>query len=405
MSNLWNDNHPRNFWLIQPDLPDEIWQKAIDTALPILGLANAISDANQLLELTLGEAQFGPKRYQFGFARSMYYRLKPLLNQKITHFMRRLHTGRALEASRLEWPIETRYVRFQWEVLHQIMLLTGKSEIDFVYFWPHGKQFAFVLTHDVETAEGQRSVPVLADLEESLGFRSSFNFVPERYSLDLGLIADLRQRGFEIGIHGLKHDSKLFSSYSCFARQVVDINRYILAFQADGFRAPYTHRNPEWMQLLEIKYDSSFFDTDPFEPMPGGIMSIWPFTLGRFIELPYTLSQDCTLFRVLHETSPRIWLEKIAFIKKYHGMALMLVHPDYSADGIGRQCYEIFLHETKRHGEYWHAKPRDVAAWWKNRACPTGMVENGTQMARVALSEDGIHFMSSHVPAGEPIRQ
>jgi hypothetical protein len=108
---------------------------------------------------------------------------------------------------------------------------------------------------------------------------------------------------------------------------VIDINRHILEFQADGFRTPYTHRNPEWMQLLDIKYDLSFFDTDPFEPMPGGVMSIWPFTIGHFLELPYTLAQDSTLFNVLGETSPRIWLEKLAFIKNYYGMALMLVHP------------------------------------------------------------------------------
>lgn len=390
MSNLWSSNHPRDFWLCQPGLPDDVWQEAVLRALPLLLPGKTNLDMDTLLELSLGEGQFGPNRYRFGLARRVYYLLKPFLSQKVTHFMRRLHSGAASKASILEWPIEPRYTRFQWEVLRQALLLAGKTETDFRYFWPDGKQFAFILTHDVETADGQRDIPVLADLEESMGFRSSFNFVPERYQLDLGLMADLRQRGFEIGVHGLKHDSKLFGSYLGFKRQAVEINHYVREFQAEGFRAPYTHRNPDWMQLLEVQYDLSFFDTDPFEPMPGGVMSMWPFTIGRFLELPYTLPQDSTLFNVLGETSPRIWMDKLSFIIKFHGMALMLVHPDYSSKGIAKQCYRAVLEEVKARGDYWHALPLQVASWWKDRSdlgktsIPTSIV------ARAALMGDGI---------------
>ena len=34
-----------------------------------------------------------------------------------------------------------------------------------------------------------------------------------------------------------------------------------------------------------MQYDLSFFDTDPFEPIPVGTMSIWPFMLGNFVEI------------------------------------------------------------------------------------------------------------------------
>lgn len=33
-------------------------------------------------------------------------------------------------------------------------------------------------------------------------------------------------------------------------------------------------RHPLWMQSLDIEYDLSFFDTDPYEPMAGGSMSM-----------------------------------------------------------------------------------------------------------------------------------
>jgi peptidoglycan/xylan/chitin deacetylase (PgdA/CDA1 family) len=390
MSNLWFSNHPRNFWLCQPDFPEDVWQEAVVRATPILSAGEADLDLDAILEWTLGEGQFGPNRYRFGFARRVYYALKPFLSQKVTHLMRRIHSDTARKASILEWPIEPRYARFQWEILRQALLIVGKAEVDFRYFWPDGKQFAFVLTHDVETADGQRDIPLLADMEEAMGFRSSFNFVPERYRLDLGLMADLKRRGFEIGVHGLRHDSKLFSSYPVFAKQVIEINRYVREFQAEGFRAPYTHRNPHWMQLLDVQYDLSFFDTDPFEPMPGGAMSIWPFRIGRFLELPYTLPQDSTLFNVLGKTSHQIWTDKISFIKKYHGMALMLVHPDYSGKGIARQAYESFLEDTKAGGGYWHALPGQVAAWWKSRPDSGKESVSTTRMARVALLGDSI---------------
>jgi peptidoglycan/xylan/chitin deacetylase (PgdA/CDA1 family) len=218
-----------------------------------------------------------------------------------------------------------------------------------------------------------------------------FNFVPELYPLDWGLIRDLQNRGFEVGIHGLKHDNRLFDTHKRFVQRSVRINHHIRQFQARGFRAPLTIRNPEWMQLLDMEYDLSFFDTDPYEPIPGGVMSIWPFNIGRFLELPYTLPQDCTLYKIMGETSPRIWLEKIDFIEQYHGMALVIVHPDYSSIGKAKEIYRTFLNVMSERTGYWHAVPRDVASWWKARAAgrddPNG---NLSLMARAVLMENNL---------------
>jgi hypothetical protein len=163
-----------------------------------------------------------------------------------------------------------------------------------------------VLTHDIKTAESQSHVRMVADLEEELGFRLSFNFVPKRYRLDYELMQELQVRGFEIGVHRLKHDGKLFSSQAEFIRRTEPINKYIEDFSAVGFRASITHRQPQWTQVLEIEYDLSFFDTDPYEPIPGGTMRIWPYRIGRFVELPYTHVQDYTLTAVLSERTTRL---------------------------------------------------------------------------------------------------
>jgi hypothetical protein len=279
-------------------------------------------------------------------------------------------------------------VRFQWEVARQVMLQQERTALPFIHFWPRGLPYAFVLTHDVETAAGQNRALELAELDASYGFRSSFNFVPEEYRLDHGIVGELRARGFEVGVHGLQHDGKLFSSQTEFLRQARRINRYLKALQATGFRAPLMHRNPEWMQALDIDYDLSFFDTDPHEPIPGGTMSIWPFTIGRFIELPYTLVQDYTLTSVMRETTPRLWLEKVDFIRDYCGMALVNTHPDYLVSPRTRHVYEDFLRAMHARADYWHALPSEVAGWWRARAkvaSPAGLP--GAVQGTVELSQ------------------
>jgi hypothetical protein len=121
------------------------------------------------------------------------------------------------------------------------------------------------------------------------------------------------------------------------------------------------------MQSLNIEYDLSFFDTDRYEPMSGGTMSLWPFTIGRFVELPYTLVQDYTLTAVLKHTTPRLWLEKVDVIRRYSGLALLNVHPDYLREPRVQQVYEDFLQAMRRRADFWHALPRDVARWWRAR--------------------------------------
>jgi hypothetical protein len=77
--------------------------------------------------------------------------------------------------------------------------------------------------------------------------------------------------------------------------------------------------------------------------MPGGTMSIWPFFIGRFVELPYTLAQDHTLMVILGEQTPRLWIEKVNFIEQYHGMVLLNTHPDYLCQPSHLAIYREFL--------------------------------------------------------------
>ena len=240
--------------------------------------------------------------------------------------------------------------------------------VDIVHPWPNAADYAFVLTHDVETADGFARIPHLADLEEEAGFRSSWNLVPHKYPIDRGIVDDLRSRGFEIGIHGYNHDGRLFASRTVFDRRAAAINRALDEYQCVGFRAPMVHRNLEWLQALHVEYDASCFDVDPFQAMPGGTGSWWPFIAGRFVELPYTMPQDHTLFVTLGHDHTRVWEQKLDFIRQSAGMALMLTHPDY----LGPRELDLYANFLTRVGETnpWHALPRDVASWWRFREAP-----------------------------------
>jgi peptidoglycan/xylan/chitin deacetylase (PgdA/CDA1 family) len=379
MTDLYHANTPASFWklLIEPAPTEADWDHAVRAAaceLPESATAGG-TDIKTLLMKTLGEGQFGSDHFQLSTPKQLYYAVKPLIPRWLSRLMRQAYRGSAERAFPLDWPIELRYARFQWAIVCHLLERLNRPSARYIEFWPSGHPYAFVLTHDVETEAGQAYVRAVADLDAAYGFRSSFNFVPERYPLDYHLIDELRERGFEIGVHGLKHDGKDFRSRAEFLRRAARINQHLRELGAVGFRAPLTHRQPEWMQSLEIEYDLSFFDTDRYEPMSGGTMCLWPYTIGRFVELPYTLVQDYTLTAVLKQTTPRLWLEKVDVIRRYSGLALVNVHPDYLRQPRVQQVYEDFLQAMRRRADFWHALPRDVARWWRARGAASGTRE------------------------------
>lgn len=299
-----------------------------------------------------------------------YYRIRPILPRFAQIHLRRFIAYIKRKQSARYWPINYD---------------AGQTPKDW-QGWPDGKSFAFVLTHDVETAKGLARCQKVAELEMSMGFRSSFNFLTEKYEVPATLLSFLRTNGFEIGVHGVHHDGKLFDSYVIFKERARQINYYLKKWGAVGFRAPSMHCNLEWIMELNVEYDMSTFDTDPFEPRAHGVGTIFPFLVNRsgynksFVELPYTLPQDSTLFNILRERNSDIWKRKLDWIVEKDGMALMLVHPDYMCfDPGGKRNFEEYdarlygdflAHFREKYkDQYYHVLPRDLAKFMlKNRA-------------------------------------
>ncbi len=343
----------------------------------------------------------------------LYYSVKPLLPARMRVGVRRWFALRKVEKVRDTWPISP----------------GSERPPEGWAGWPDGKKFALVLTHDVETQAGLDKCRRLVELEKSLGFRSSFSLIPEgEYRSTPEFRRELLAEGFEVAVHDFHHDGKLFLTREGFYRNAPRINHYLRDWGAVGFRSGFMLRNMDWLHELDIAYDLSTFDTDPFEPQPQGQNTIFPFWVPRpvgcgqlsvvgsqspptahrlpttdhssfsslhpsalgYVELPYTLPQDSTLFLILGERHPDIWFQKLDWVAQHGGMVLLNVHPDYmefegrSAEGrtYPAEFYSRFLEYVRqRYGDvYWQALARDAAAWYRKNA----IAKNGVPSSRAA---------------------
>jgi hypothetical protein len=295
-----------------------------------------------------------------------YYLMKPIIPRRLQIFVRR-KVANFLRHRKLDiWPINP----------------TSAVPPSGFRSWPYGKKFAFILSHDVDTRKGYENVLKLSSLEEQQGFVSTFNFVPERYGeISLHLIEELKNSGFGVGVHGLKHDGKIFTSRRIFNRRSKEINNYLKKWKCLGFSSPSMHHRLDWMNALNIGYSTSTFDTDPFEPQPDGVGTIFPLLISNgspnncFVELPITMPQDSTLFIILKEPSISVWKQKLDWIAQHGGMVLLNTHPDYMCFD-GTNCgweeypsdhFSDFLTYVKERyvGQYWNALAEDVACYWK----------------------------------------
>ncbi len=379
-----------------------------------------------------------------------YYTVKPWLPKRFRNVVRSAVARRQRSASSGIWPI-----------------LSGSEVLPLNWRgWPEGKEFAFVLTHDVEGWVGLERCRQLAELEIESGFRSSFNFVPEgEYAVPNDLRDWLVANGFEVGVHDHKHDGKLYRSRAAFGQGAEVINRHLKEWNAAGFRAGFMFHNLDWLHDLDALYDASTFDADPFEPLPKGVGTIFPFWVpcsdekspgearsstceklgnaeaiqnresrskikerlpsgsearGGYVELPYTLPQDFTLFSLLQEGSIDLWKKKLDWIAEHGGMALVIVHPDYVSfekDGAVRageypaSFYRQLLEYVQRRypGRYWACLPRDMAQFvMKNRdallRAPSSPLRSersgvGKTPAKIWIDLDN----TPHVPFFKPI--
>ena len=321
-----------------------------------------------------------------------YYRMRPFLPRRLQIALRRAYAPIQARSRFPAWPLEESLHGFYDTVLGWVAEVAGVP-VPWIAPWPRGYAWALVLTHDVETAEGLSLMPVLAKVEERRGYVSSWNFVPKRYEVPDNVLVDLANRGCEVGIHGLYHDGRDLESARMLQERLPEMVRYAQQWGAGGFRSPATQRGWDLIAALPFDYDSSYPDTDPFEPQGGGCCSWLPFMNGEVVELPITLAQDHTVFVILRRRDAKVWMDKAEALRRRGGMALVITHPDYVRLGPVSEAYDDLLARYCDDQTAWRALPGEVSSWWRRRAesrlQPTS---NGWDVVGPAAGEATIRF-------------
>jgi peptidoglycan/xylan/chitin deacetylase (PgdA/CDA1 family) len=346
VASIWSE---RDGSLFLPFDPDEV-------------RLNYLSEDYQTI--TRGRAGRASRRY----AMRGYYRARGVLPRPAQIWLRRRYAVMQARTTFPRWPVETGLHDFL-ELMFQLVQSLVDEPVPRIASWPGSASWALVLTHDVETAVGLAAMDTVVELERSLGLRSSWNFVPRRdYDVSNDLIEALISEGFEAGVHGLYHDGRDLESREMLDQRLPGMHEAATRWRAVGFRSPATHRDFELMPLLGFDYDSSYPDTDPFEPQGGGCCTWLPFFNRDMVELPLTMPQDHTLFTILCQQDERAWLEKAEFLRSRGGMVLIDTHPDYLRDKRVFAAYRALLETFADASGIWSVLPRDMSDWWRRRA-------------------------------------
>src|SRR4029453_17726192 len=111
------------------------------------------------------------------------------------------------------WPVDSSVDQILQRLLCLSLRSQGIARLPFIWFWPDGAPGCAAVPHDVETVVGRDRCSWLMDLDDQYEIKASFQVVPEeRYAVSPAFLDEVRTRGFEINVHDLNHDGRLFSN-------------------------------------------------------------------------------------------------------------------------------------------------------------------------------------------------
>jgi len=307
-----------------------------------------------------------------GLVRKAYYAVRPILPVAVRKHLQRLSLRGWERKPFPRWPLD----RSVDQIFERLLLLAlqaqGLEKIPFIWFWPEGKSACAIMTHDVETKTGLEFCPSLMDLNDSYGIKSSFQIIPEgRYVTPQEVREEIERRGFEVDVHDWNHDGHLYSDRETFLSRAAKINQIAAEWGAEGFRSGVLYRNTDWFADYTFSYDMSVANVGHLDPQPGGCCTVFPYFIGKILEIPLTTTQDYPLFHVLRDYSIDLWRKQINLILQGHGLISTVVHPDYVIEKRARATYSELLAHLASLGaqkSVWLALPRDVNRWWRDRS-------------------------------------
>ena len=304
-------------------------------------------------------------------AQRLYYRLRPLMGVGVRKHLQKMRLSGWEKIAFPKWPVDRSVDALMEASLKLALKAQGRSSIPFIWFWPDGASASAMVTHDVEGDAGVGFCDQLMDIDDSFGIKSAFQLIPQdREQQWRRTAARLRPRGFEVNLHDLNHDGRLFADRHAFAQHARRINDYTREFGCEGFRSGAMYREQSWFEQFDFSYDMSVPNAAHLEPQRGGCCTIMPYFVGNLLELPLTTVQDYSLFHILDDYSTTLWKQQIRIIAEHHGLISIIAHPDYLIGQRERDVYvELLRHLVElrdKHG-VWIALPGAINRWWRER--------------------------------------
>lgn len=249
--------------------------------------------------------------------------------------------------------------------IHDLKKKLGADKL----FWK-GKSAVVCLSHDIDTFKGYRFSPELMRLDSNYRIPSVFNVLTHAdYKLDKGFLSELMREGFEIGLHGYRHE--LGMARKPFVRIKTELESSLallrsFEIEVKGFRAPGLSISPAVLSVLEdlkMSYDSSIQLCNglqhscgisfPYKP-PG--KDLW--------EIPLAV-QDTLFFRdagIKEDNALRIIEKIILQTIELGGVAFFNFHPCLVMPRVS--FYKMFLEILAGYRDsVWIALPKDLCIW------------------------------------------
>lgn len=313
-------------------------------------------------------------------AEQLYYLLRPMLPVNVRRHLQKLRLSGWQDIPFPSWPVDVSVEQLMRGTVRVLLQSSGRKRLPFIWFWPDGLPTCTMVTHDVEGEAGLSFSNTVMDVDQDHGVPSAFQLIPEgQGSSWRDVAAAIRARGFEVNLHDLNHDGRLYQSREQFLERAQRINAYARDIGCRGFRSGAMYRQQGWYDAFDFAYDMSVPNAAHLEPQRGGCCTVMPYFVGKILELPLTTAQDYSLFFILGDYSTALWQQQIARIEAENGLISVITHPDYLVGtkemAVYRQLLQL-LASLRDEGRTWMALPDQIDRWWRARQ-EMSLVPNG----------------------------
>ncbi len=217
-----------------------------------------------------------------------------------------------------------------------------------------------LLTHDIDSPEGLKNLPLFLELEESAGARSINYVVPCAWRHDRARLDSVIARGHEIGVHGYDHSCVTpFLEGASLRRRVQEAYGVMAPYNVTGYRSPSLLRTKGLLRALAgfYEYDSSIPTSGGPFPVPNnGCSSARPFKIEDIREIPLSLPRDGSLLFLGYSPGEilDIWIDAARRISLSGGVVVILTHCEsrFSGNKTMLGIYEKFLDHISNVGKY-----------------------------------------------------